>query len=369
MPLRLKDQIYATVNSDAAYNGSYKLTFPNKAGTIALTSDLPTVNNATLTIQKNGANVTTFTANASSNATANITVPINVSDLTNDAGYLTSVAWGDVTGKPTFATVATSGSYNDLSNKPTIPAAQVQSNWTQTTTTAVDYIKNKPTLATVATSGSYNDLSNKPTIPTVGNATLTIQKNGTNVQTFTANATSNKTANIIVPTKTSDITNDSGFVSTSDVGTVTGTMIADATVGSDKLTANAVWTANIKDAAVTSAKIDWTTMAFGNYSTSEQDTKLTWINGAKIYKKTIVSTDLAAGENNINHGISNLGLVLKYDGLMDLGGGTTLPIPTMASVTNNSVSVWIVNSTVIRIFSSLLFTGTVYITLYYTKTS
>ena len=36
-------------------------------------------------------------------------------------GYLTSVAWGDITGKPTLATVATSGSYNDLSDKPTIP--------------------------------------------------------------------------------------------------------------------------------------------------------------------------------------------------------------------------------------------------------
>lgn len=107
----------------------------------------------------------------------------------------------------------------------------------------------------------------------------------------------------------------------------------------------------------------------GNYSTSEQDTKFTWTNGAKIYKKTIVSTNLVAGENNINHGISNLGLVLKYDGFMDLGGGLTLPIPTMASVTNNSVSVWTVNSTIVKIFSSLLFTGTVYVTLYYTKTS
>ena len=29
--------------------------------------------------------------------------------------------WNDITGKPTFATVATSGSYNDLSDKPTIP--------------------------------------------------------------------------------------------------------------------------------------------------------------------------------------------------------------------------------------------------------
>ena len=67
-------------------------------------------------------------------------------------------------------------------------------------------------LKTVAFTGSYNDLSNKPTIPTVNDATLTIQKNGSNVQTFTANASSNKTANIIVPTKTSELENDSGFM-------------------------------------------------------------------------------------------------------------------------------------------------------------
>lgn len=62
-----------------------------------------------------------------------------------------------------LATVATSGSYNDLENKPTIPAAQVQSDWLEADSSAVDYIKNKPNLATVATSGSYTDLSNKPT--------------------------------------------------------------------------------------------------------------------------------------------------------------------------------------------------------------
>jgi hypothetical protein len=38
------------------------------------------------------------------------------------AGSATSVPWSRVTGKPTFATVATSGSYNDLTNKPTIPS-------------------------------------------------------------------------------------------------------------------------------------------------------------------------------------------------------------------------------------------------------
>ena len=37
-------------------------------------------------------------------------------------------AWTDVTGKPTFATVATSGSYNDLSNKPIILNSQWSTN-------------------------------------------------------------------------------------------------------------------------------------------------------------------------------------------------------------------------------------------------
>ena len=129
---------------------------------------IPTVNNATLTIQKNGTTVNTFTANASSDVTANITVPINVSELTNDAGYLTSVTWGDVTGKPTFATVATSG--------------------------------------------SYNDLSDKPTIPTVNDATLTITQNGTSVGTFTANASSNATIDVNAPKLTSLV----GSVQTSD---------------------------------------------------------------------------------------------------------------------------------------------------------
>ena len=64
-------------------------------------------------------------------------------------------------------------------------------------------------LATVATSGSYNNLSNKPTIPTVNNATLTIQKNGSNVATFTANASSNVTANISVPNTVSSVSSSS----------------------------------------------------------------------------------------------------------------------------------------------------------------
>lgn len=60
-------------------------------GVITLGSNTITVNNATLTIQKNGTTVKTFTANASSNVTANITVPTKVSELTNDSGFITSL--------------------------------------------------------------------------------------------------------------------------------------------------------------------------------------------------------------------------------------------------------------------------------------
>lgn len=73
-----------------------------------------------------------------------VTVPTKVSELTNDSGfitkttadgyyqpkgnYLTSVSWSQVSGKPTFAAVATSGSYNDLTNKPTIPNVSTANN-------------------------------------------------------------------------------------------------------------------------------------------------------------------------------------------------------------------------------------------------
>ena len=60
-------------------------------------------------------------------------------------------------------------------------------------------------LATVATSGSYNDLADKPTIPSVGNAEIEIQKNGTKVDSFTTNQATAKTINITVPTTAADV--------------------------------------------------------------------------------------------------------------------------------------------------------------------
>ena len=73
-----------------------------------------------------------------------------------------SLRWDEILNAPTLVPVATSGDYNDLTNKPSIDA-QVNSDWSAMSGAAE--IINKPSLAAVATSGSYSDLSGKPTIP------------------------------------------------------------------------------------------------------------------------------------------------------------------------------------------------------------
>jgi len=55
---------------------------------------------------------------ATSSVTGTLTFPDNSVQTT---AWLGSLAYSSLTGVPTLATVATSGSYNDLSNKPTIP--------------------------------------------------------------------------------------------------------------------------------------------------------------------------------------------------------------------------------------------------------
>ena len=170
-------------------------------------------------------------------------VPTNIGAFDNDVGYLTQhQSLADYPKKTELANVATSGDYTDLINTPTIPSTEglatetyVQNkiaevvnsapgtldtlnelaqalgndpNFATTMATELGKKANTANLATVASSGSYNDLSDTPTIPSVGNGTLTIQKNGTSAGTFTANATTDKTINITVPTKVSELTDD-----------------------------------------------------------------------------------------------------------------------------------------------------------------
>lgn len=65
-------------------------------------------------------------------------------------GGATSVDWDDITNKPDFATVATSGSYNDLSDKPTIPPAYTLPAATISTIGGVKKATNVDNLATGA---------------------------------------------------------------------------------------------------------------------------------------------------------------------------------------------------------------------------
>ncbi len=85
---------------------------------------------------------------------------VNGTDLTGGGGGSGSVNWNDVIGKPTFSTVALSGNYNDLANKPAIPVVP---------TNISAFINDRGYLTlsdlppSTGFSGNYNDLTNKPT--------------------------------------------------------------------------------------------------------------------------------------------------------------------------------------------------------------
>lgn len=110
-----------------------------------------------------------------------------------------------------LSTVAFSGSYTDLSNKPTIPdvsnyytksetynqtevnnllstKADTSSLSAVATSGSYNDLSNKPALSTVATSGSYNDLKNKPTIPTDAEQLPITSGSATNTKTYVDNA-------------------------------------------------------------------------------------------------------------------------------------------------------------------------------------
>ena len=373
---------------------------------------IPTVNNATLTIQKNGTTVKTFTANASSNVTANITVPTQPSDIgaaaashnhaSSDVNAMTGYAKAS-----TAAAIATSDTLNQaigklekaldgkqasgdyvaansaitasgttnkivqydskglvvagttagaLATKSTISNSDVASGAaiadskiartgtitsgntniptggavytavsakqdkldatastgnikgtngvTVTTPTTGDdagkVVVSGPTLATVATSGSYDDLSNKPTIPTVNNATLTIQKNGTTVKTFTANASSNVTANITVPTQPSDIgaAAASHNHASSDVNAMTGYAKAS--------TAAAIATSDTLNQAI--GKLEKALdgkQASGDYAAASHTHATNEVTALTGYSKGTASSALATGDT-LNQALSKL---------------------------------------------------------------
>ena len=88
-----------------------------------ISASQPTVNNGQLTIQKNGTTVNTFTANASGNVTANITVPTTVAELSDASTYVTQ-----------------NNLSTQLANKQNVLTAGGHINITDSTIKAVDYV-------------------------------------------------------------------------------------------------------------------------------------------------------------------------------------------------------------------------------------
>lgn len=246
MPLYCNYFTAVASNSSGTYGGNTGIAVKTSGAVSIYTPDYNTsssANSLTTWLTNNNAILYYQLATATNTKITDNTLVGQLNALAGASSYLdttTFIATATGTNLPVILDIdayrKSLAATNDL--LATIPEAQVQADWTEADSSAVDYIKNKPTLATVATtgaysdlsgapslatvatSGSYNDLSNKPTIPTVNNATLTIQKNGSTVKTFTANASSNVTANITVPTKTSDLSNDSNFVASSALATV-----------------------------------------------------------------------------------------------------------------------------------------------------
>ena len=230
---------------------------------------IPTVNDATLTIQKNGTTVTTFTANSAQNVTADISVPTKVSDITNDLNFVKetdlsdvafSGAYADITGTPYIPTktsdltndsdFASDANYvhtdnnfttalkNKLNGIATGAEVNVQSDWDVADTSSDAFIKNKPAIPT-KTSDITNDsgfitsaaLPTKTSDLTNDSGFITNQVN--NLANYYDQTAINSMFNALdVPTKTSELTNDSGFLTTSTLPIATASSLGVVKIGS-----------------------------------------------------------------------------------------------------------------------------------------
>jgi len=132
----------------------------------------------------------------------------NVNTLTLEAG--SNITLNQSGSTLTISSTASGGTsnYSDLSNKPKINNVELNGNKTSSNLGLQSEITNNNKLSSslvsglssVATSGSYNDLSNKPTIPTNSD--------------FTLNGLSEKSYNNLTdkPTNVSTFTNDAGYL-------------------------------------------------------------------------------------------------------------------------------------------------------------
>lgn len=184
-------------------------------GITGIMSDQTDLKNA-LDAKYDASNPNGYTSNVGTVTSVNNVSPVNGNvtiSIPSEVTESTVSGWGFTKNTGTVTSV---NSVSPVNGNVTlsIPAAQVNSDWNAVS--GVTQILNKPNLATVATSGSYNDLSNKPTIPAVNNATLTLTQGGTTKGIFTANASSNVTIDLDSGGGSVDVDNKSITTNSSD---------------------------------------------------------------------------------------------------------------------------------------------------------
>lgn len=349
---------------------------------------IPTVNNATLTIQKNGTTVTTFTANSAQNATANISVPTKVSDITNDLNFVEetdlanvafSGAYADITGTP-YVPTKTSDLTNDsdfvsdanyvhtdnnfttaLKNKldgiATGAEVNVQSDWDVADTSSDAFIKNKPAIPT-KTSDITNDSGfiTSAAVPTktsdLTNDSGFITNQVNNLANYYDQTAINSMFNALdVPTKTSELTNDSGFLTTSTLPIATASSLGVVKIGSGINVASdgtiSAAVASLDWANITNKPTDvsyWTNDA-GYITSADLPTKTSdltndsdFVTSADVPTKT---SDLTNDSGFITNSVSNLTNYYKKSETYTQGEVNSLlsaiVIPTKTSdLTNDS---------------------------------
>lgn len=178
-------------------------------GALADTTTIPT---RTSQLTNDSGYITSVPVSSVNGQTGNVVlnIPTNTSDLTNDSGFLTSAVTsfngqsGAVTYTPPVTQVnGQTGNVtinvptrvgqltNDVGYLTSVPSEYVTDTELQT---AISGKANSADLATVATSGSYNDLSNKPTVATTSADGLMSAQDKTKLEAVYADYSSALTA-------------------------------------------------------------------------------------------------------------------------------------------------------------------------------
>lgn len=235
-------------------DGTYK-TVSSEGGTSDY-NDLenkPSINNIELvgnkTLNELGFEVPTKTSDLENNSgfITNDDIPSNISSFNNDIGYITSIPDEYVTeteltskGYSTF-----SGSYNDLTNKPTIPTktsdltndsefiSSIPSEYiTEAELSSKGYLTSIPDTYKTKTEndalyqpkGTYLTEEQDPTVPSYVKTITEQNITDWNNKSDFGGSYNDLTDTPTIPTKISELTNDSGFIDALEWGSITGTL-------------------------------------------------------------------------------------------------------------------------------------------------